>query len=76
MTNSYKYNYKYLHFIQVENPGRKTSIWECRNNRSQATLGLVKWYGPWRQYCYYPTVQAVYSPGCMDDMAHFIRQLK
>ena len=68
--------YMYLVFVQIENPGKKTSIWECRNKNSQTVLGLIKWYVSWRQYCYFPVVQAVYSAGCLDDISQFINQLK
>ncbi|MCK4245312.1 MAG: hypothetical protein KAX20_06780 [Candidatus Omnitrophica bacterium] len=46
------------------------------NNKSQGELGVVKWYPAWRQYCYFPTTQAVYSKGCLDDIGDFIRQLQ
>lgn len=68
--------YKYLVFVKSDKKPGKTSVWECRNAKSGTTLGLVKWYGAWRQYCYFPVVQAVYSAGCFDDITHFIRQLK
>ncbi|MCE5227911.1 MAG: hypothetical protein LLG05_18885 [Porphyromonadaceae bacterium] len=71
-----KLEYQYLSFIEVSNPKGKTRIFECRNKNSQTVLGMVKWYGAWRQYCYSPTVQAVYSAGCLDDMSDFIKQLK
>lgn len=62
---------KYIHFVlTAQKP--KTSVWSCRNNRSGEELGVIKWYGPWRQYCYFPTVQAVYSAGCLDDIARFL----
>lgn len=71
-----KTEYQYLIFVEVDNPNKKTKIFECRNKNSQTVLGLVKWHGAWRQYCYFPTVRAVYSAGCLDDMSEFIKQLK
>jgi hypothetical protein len=68
--------YQYLVFIEKENRTGKTAIFECRNKKSQTVLGLIKWYGAWRQYCYFPVVQAVYSDGCLDDISNFINQLK
>lgn len=68
--------FEYLVFTQVQTTGKKTTTWECRNKKSQVVLGLVKWYGPWQQYCYFPVVQAVYSKGCLQDIAHFIGQLR
>ncbi len=68
--------YKYLIFEKAAQQSPKTSVWECKNAKSGTVLGIVKWYGPWRQYCYFPTVQAVYSAGCLNDMADFINQLE
>lgn len=63
--------YTFVHFIKVDQKP-KTSVWSCRNNRSNNELGEVKWHGPWRQYCYFPTVQAVYSAGCLRDIKDFV----
>ncbi len=68
-------DYKYLAFqelIRVE--GRKTAVYSCRNKRSGEELGQIRWYGAWRQYCYFPTVQAVYSAGCLRDIAGFMAE--
>ena len=69
-----KTHYEYIHFVLMTE-GPKTSVWACRNNRSTETLGQIRWHGPWRQYCYFPTVQAVYSAGCLADIQAFIEQL-
>jgi len=68
--------YEYLIFEKAAQQPAKTSAWECKNAKSGTVLGIVKWYGPWRRYCYFPTVQAVYSAGCLNDITHFIEQLK
>jgi hypothetical protein len=70
-----KTEYEFLKFVQLIGTG-KTMKWSCQNKNSCAELGLVKWYGSWRQYCYFPTVRAVYSAGCLNDIAEFIKQLK
>jgi hypothetical protein len=67
--------YEYLVFEKAAQQPPKTSVWDCKNIRSGTVLGIVKWYGPWRRYCYFPEVQAVYSAGCLDDISRFIRQL-
>lgn len=69
-----KTEYEYLQFDQ-QVKGGKTSVWACRNKRQGEVLGHVQWYGAWRQYCYFPSVQAVYSEGCLNDIADFIKQL-
>jgi len=64
--------YEYIHFVKIEDKG-KTSVWECRNNRTDHILGHVRWHGPWRQYCYFPLCQAIYSSGCLADIQNFIK---
>jgi hypothetical protein len=61
--------YKHIHFTKEEEG------WACRNNRSSEQLGVVKWYAPWRQYCYHPTIQAVYSQSCLDDISDFLEHV-
>jgi hypothetical protein len=72
-----KIDYEYLHFKRLmDDSGKsKTTKWSCCNKKSGGELGIVKWYPGWRQYCYFPTVQAVYSVGCLKDIAEFIEQL-
>ena len=69
-----KTRYEYVHFIKVADKP-KTSVWTCRNNRTGGELGRVRWYGPWRAYCYFPVAQAVYSQGCLADIAAFLGEL-
>lgn len=65
--------YEYLHFVKTEDKP-KTSVWSCRT-RTDVELGEVKWFTSWRQYCYFPLTQAVYSNGCLKDIADFLEQL-
>lgn len=70
-----KERYKYIHFVKVRDDNG-IKVWSCRNNHSGEELGTVVYYDPWRQYVYQPTVQAVYSEGCLTDIADFLKQLK
>jgi len=63
--------YEYINFSLIEQKA-KTGVYECRNNKVNDVLGIVKWFAPWRQYCYFPSVQAVYSRGCLADIQKFI----
>jgi len=69
--------FKYIYFEQDTENYRhyKTSVWVCRNKRSNDKLGLVKWYAPWRQYCFCPEPYTVFNTGCMSDIQNFIKQL-
>jgi hypothetical protein len=72
--DSMKTEYRYIRFVKIGDKP-KTSVWSCRNIRSNAELGQVRWYPAWRQYCYFPTAQAVYSVGCLMDINDFISSL-
>ena len=69
--------YKYIHFEQIPVPDqkKKTTIWRCLNNKSLGDLGLIKWYGPWRQYCFLPANGTIFNKGCLEDINDFITQL-
>ncbi len=81
-----KTKYEHIHFdFAPENfrkaPGGdvrklKTLIYWCVSNRGNDYLGTVKWFGRWRQYCFFPAEEAVFSVGCMNDIIDFIKQLE
>ena len=66
-----KTDFEYIRFRKKQSTG-KTSVWSCRSIHHGDELGIVKWYGGWRTYCYFPTVAAIYSRGCLKDIAEFI----
>lgn len=70
-----KTQYKFIYFLKTYDLP-KTSVWHLRSRKSDDLLGEVKWYGPWRQYCYFAMNEAVYSVGCLEDINDFIRQLE
>lgn len=70
--------YKYIAFRDITPPNstRKTRTWLCYNIHKCCKLGSVKWYGPWRQYCYFATSEVVYSAGCLADIQDFLTRIK
>jgi hypothetical protein len=66
--------YKYISFEEFVTD-RKTKTFFCRNNKSNSILGVVKWHGPWRQYCFFPTASTIFSKGCLADIQNFIVQI-
>ena len=72
-----KTEYKYINFKQLR-PKKiiKTTVWSCRNNTGGYELGIVKWYPQWRQYSFYPADGMVFNQTCMEDIIHFINQLR
>lgn len=69
-----RYKYKYISFERLQSKG-KTSVWGCKSNSSGDILGLVKWYGAWRQYCFFPSPVTVFNTACLTDIQDFIKQL-
>jgi hypothetical protein len=66
---------EYLRFITHEPPGRKTPIVAVHNKRSSVKLGEIKWYGAWRQYCFFPSEATIFNTGCLTDIRVVIQQL-
>ncbi len=48
--------------------GRKTHDYLVRNRHSGDMLGVIRWYGPWRQFCFFPRGETVWSRGCLADI--------
>lgn len=65
---------KYMEFDKVGDTG-KTEIWNILSKSSGFILGQIKWYGPWRQYCFYPSPYCVFNNTCMSDVQKFIKNL-
>ncbi len=63
---------KWIYF-ELFHEGEKTSKWYVLARRNDAVLGEIKWYGPWRQYCFFPVIGTIFNPGCMDHISEFIR---
>jgi len=53
----------------------KTKHFSVRNIKSREILGYIKWYGPWRQYCFFPMVQTIFNMDCMRYIIDFIEEL-
>ena len=65
---------KDLEFVFWSKPG-KTSIYNVVSKNKQSILGEIKWFGRWRQYCFYPSPNCVFNYGCLQDIQDFIVEL-
>jgi len=69
--------YEYFVCVRVgQSSSGKTDIWHLLSKSSHALLGVVKWYAPWRQYCFFPESETLYSVGCLNDVRNFLGGLK
>lgn len=63
---------KYVRFDEVENLGKKTRIWWVRNIVTDFRVGVVKWHGAWRKYCFFPSPDTLFDSDCMALIAEFL----
>lgn len=63
---------KWIEFSEeAQPPKRKTKSWAVRAKGGDIKLGAVKWYGPWRQYSFFPVADTLYEKQCLRDIADF-----
>lgn len=69
----------YINFqLTPQDPKKKTAIWEVVTKDGQSILGQVRWYAPWRKYCFYPIhgyashIYVIFEQVCLRDIADFI----
>ena len=65
---------EYMDAIPIE---RKPSTWVYGivSHKWGSKLGLVKWYAPWRQYCFFPENDTIFNPTCMETIIQFVKDL-
>lgn len=66
---------QYLVFIDTETPKRKTKVINIININAEEVIGIIKWYGPWRQYCFFPEYDTVWNITCLNDVNEVIQKL-
>ena len=62
---------KYIYFEVIEEKP-KTKVWSIFNKTNLSQLGILKWFGGWRQYCFFPESETVWSVGCLQNVIDFI----
>ena len=63
----------YIDFVDHGIPfGRKTHFWSVVPKSGGAEIGEIKWYGPWRKYCFYAAGYAIFETVCLREIAEFL----
>jgi hypothetical protein len=65
---------KYLLFA-VNCVKGKTKVIDIVNLHHHEVIGEIKWFGWWRQYCFFPIAETVWNPKCLDDVQSVIKEL-
>jgi hypothetical protein len=66
---------KYLSFEEDDHYEGKTKRIVIVSKRKFAILGEIKWYGPWRQYAFFPEEATIWNPECMIEVLDCIARL-
>ena len=65
---------QYLRFIDLE-ARTKTKIIAVVNIHHDEQIGEIKWFGKWRQYCFYPNGNTIWNVNCLNDVNSVITNL-
>lgn len=65
----------YLDFVDRSIPGRKTKTLFILSKSTGAVLGEIKWFGRWRQYCFFPAADTIFNRDCMNSIKDVIDDL-
>ena|SRR5256885_11213324 len=63
---------EYLLFREVPSPGLKTRVWTVESKNRGDVLGLIRWFGQWRQYIFDPADGTVFNATCLSDIESFL----
>jgi len=71
--------YKKFKYITVNKfppaKGKKTCTCSIDANSSGCPLGEIRWFGRWRQYCFFPEQDTVWNKGCLQDVIEALDSL-
>jgi hypothetical protein len=63
----------FLRFQEIPNPGKRTRVVHVKAKISGSLLGVIKWYGQWRQYVFYPEPQTLFNRVCLDGIIMVVK---
>ena len=68
-------SFEYVEMLAVgASKSGKTRVFDVLNRKSGDELGMIAWFGPWRQYTFRADPLAVFSAGCLNDIAAFVEE--
>jgi hypothetical protein len=66
---------RYLWFREVAKPGRKTRFVGVVSISSGDVLGVIEWYGAWRQYIFEAAPDTVWNIDCLREVETVLSEL-
>lgn len=61
--------------FEVDHELPKTAVYAVCSRSSGDGLGWIKWYAPWRQYCFFPHSETIWAKNCLIEVNEFIEGL-
>lgn len=65
--------YEYFDVLLVVQ-GEKTNIYRI-TTRNGVDAGVIKWYGPWRKYCFFPSHSTIWDTKCLNEVVKCLDRL-
>ena len=67
---------EFIYIEKVELPKRKTPIYKLFSvSNHDIKLGEIKWFGAWRQYCFYPEGNTIFDRKCLTYINNFLEEV-
>ena len=75
-TNGYTIFYdKYFNVVREElKKGRKKAVYRIIS-KNYYEIGVIKWYGAWRKYCFFPNGDTVWDTNCLISINYLLMKL-
>ena len=61
--------------IQPPEKGKKTRAYQVTEIGADNFLGAIRWYAPWRGYCFFPACGTVFDGGCLLQLSDWLYEL-
>lgn len=65
---------EFFKVIEGTIPNRKTNIYFIKNN-SGCCIGEIRWYGPWRKFCFFPAPDTIWDNKCINAVYESIKYI-
>src|SRR5580698_6590438 len=74
---SYKMEFtgKWIEFKELQDRKTKTKFFYVNNKQTGNAIGVIKWYGGFRQYSFFPLENIVFEKQCLRDISTFLQLL-
>lgn len=62
---------EFIRFKISDAKHEKTKEWLVLGCKSGVTIGVVKWYSPWRRYTFHPSMSTIFDANCLGSIGEF-----